>query len=103
MPTMIRVTIIAVALSCISVARAAEPSREQIITETMKPYAGTSEHGVNTTTLTGKVMCGYQGWFAADGDALGRGFYHWSMNPHDFRPGNCKIDLWPDVSELDAD
>src|SRR5436190_1524612 len=58
---------------------------------------------VDRSTLNGKVICGYQGWFATPGDGLGRGWYHWSMNPNDFRPGSCKIDLWPDVSELDAD
>src|SRR5205809_496586 len=58
---------------------------------------------VDPSTLTGKVMCGYQGWFAAPGDGLGRGWYHWSMDPARFEPGHCKIDLWPDLSELDAD
>src|SRR5262249_33732233 len=58
---------------------------------------------VDPSTLTGKVMCGYQGWFATPGDGLGRGWCHWSMDPKQFEPGHCKIDLWPDVSELDAD
>jgi hypothetical protein len=81
-------------------------ARQQIIDETMHPYAGPTTRGadaVDPSTLDGKVLCGYQGWHAAQGDGLGRGWYHWSMNPHDFRPGNCKIDLWPDVSELDPD
>ena len=47
--------------------------------------------------LTGKVMCGYQGWHAAEGDGLGRGWYHWQRDGQ-FKPGFCKIDLWPDVS-----
>ncbi|MGA2496483.1 MAG: hypothetical protein ABSH20_02005, partial [Tepidisphaeraceae bacterium] len=49
-------------------------TREQIIAETMKPYAGPSNPGVDPSTLTGKVMAGYQGWHAAEGDGLGRGW-----------------------------
>ena len=77
-------------------------SREEATPETMKPYAGPSVRGVDTSTLAGKVMCGYQGWFGAEGDKLGRGWYHWSGN-RGFKPGSCKIDLWPDVAELDPD
>ncbi|MCX7044755.1 MAG: glycoside hydrolase family 71/99-like protein [Candidatus Sumerlaeota bacterium] len=77
-------------------------TREQIIEETMKPYAGPTVPGVNTATLTGKVMCGYQGWFNAEGDGANRGWTHWN-GPQGFKPGSCKIDLWPDVSEFDAD
>ncbi len=57
---------------------------------------------VDRTTLTGKVMAGYQGWFSCPDDGLGRGFYHWGRG-HGFDPDNCTIDLWPDVSELDED
>jgi hypothetical protein len=77
-------------------------SREEAIAETMKPYTGPSVRGVDPSTLAGKVMCGYQGWFGAEGDQLGRGWYHWSGN-RGFKPGSCKIDLWPDVAELDPD
>lgn len=62
-----------------------------------------SEHGVDTGTLTGKVMCGYQGWFNAEGDGTGRGFEHWTKKRGPLAPGNAKIDLWPDVSELGTD
>ena len=57
---------------------------------------------VDTSTLTGKVMCGYQGWFAAEGDGAGRGWFHYGLRGA-FEPGRCSIDLWPDVSELDDD
>ncbi|MGA2060462.1 MAG: glycoside hydrolase family 71/99-like protein [Thermoguttaceae bacterium] len=77
-------------------------SRQKIVKETMKPYAGPSNAGVDASTLTGKVMCGYQGWHAAEGDGLGRGWYHWQRDGQ-FQPGFCKFDLWPDVGELDPD
>lgn len=78
-------------------------TRDQVVAETMKPYTGPSNRGVDPSTLTGKVMAGYQGWHAADGDGLGRGWYHWWGRGGKFEPGSCKFDLWPDVSELDAD
>lgn len=46
----------------------------------------------------GLVMAGYQGWFNAPGDSAGRGWNHY-VSHGEFAPGNCKIDLWPDVSE----
>ena len=58
---------------------------------------------VDAGTLTGKVMCGYQGWFACEGDGADRGWAHWTKAKGPLAPGNAKIDLWPDVSELGAD
>jgi hypothetical protein len=66
----------------------------------MRPYDGPAVPGVNRSTLTGKVLCGYQGWFTAPGDGSGRGWRHYPARGQ-FRPGFCGIDLWPDVSELD--
>jgi len=76
--------------------------RAQVIEKTMRPYTGPSNPGVDPTTLQGKVMCGYQGWFGAEGDGIGRGWYHWTGRAG-FKPGSCTIDLWPDVSDLDPD
>jgi hypothetical protein len=77
-------------------------TREQVIERTMKPFQGTSEKGVDRSTLTGKVMCGYQGWHAAEGDGCGRGWYHWA-GKDSFKPGSTNVDLWPDVSDLGPD
>ena len=79
-------------------------TREDVIAK-MKPYTGPHVAGVDTSTLVGKVMCGYQGWFNTVGDGAGR---HWTHYNHRtgrdvFEPGKCSIDFWPDVSELDAD
>lgn len=59
---------------------------------------------VDRSTLTGKVMCGYQGWFNCEGDGADLGWTHWARDRDEtFAPGNVTVDLWPDVSELDAD
>jgi len=81
----------------------AELTRETVQAETLSPYTGPSERGVDITTLSNKVMCGYQGWFNVEGDGAGRGWTHWTPRPGPLRPGNTKIDLWPDVSELGPD
>lgn len=66
-------------------------------------YTGKVVHAVDTQTLTGKVMCGYQGWFGAPGDgSLRRGWQHWTKHFGPLADGNAKVDLWPDVSELSA-
>ncbi len=65
-----------------------------------------AEHSQNVdrSTLTGKVMVGYQGWFNCEGDGADLGWAHWSQNRRQaFGPGNVSVDLWPDVSELDQD
>lgn len=82
-------------------ARGAASEREMVLSE-LQPYAGPSVKGVDTSTLSNKVMCGYQGWFNVAEDGAGRGWFHWSKGGT-LAPGNAKIDLWPDVSELGAD
>src|SRR5262245_58627189 len=80
-------------------AEEAAPCRADVV-EAMRPYDGPSVKGVDCSTLTGKVVCGYQGWFTTPGDGSGRGWRHYT-NGGRFEPGRCGIDLWPDVSELD--
>ena len=76
-------------------------TRDQVIAQ-MKPYGGSHMAGVEVSTLTGKVMCGYQGWFAAPGDGSGSNWVHYGESHQLFAPGHCAFDLWPDVSELGA-
>ena len=56
--------------------------------------------------LTGKVVCGYQGWFTCPTDGANRGWTHWGsgMDPKrpEKNPGRVGVDLWPDMSELTA-
>ena len=74
------------------------------LVDPVRPYEGDSVSGVDTGTLTGKVMCGYQGWFNAEGDGADLGWTHWSRNKSElFGPGNVTVDLWPDVSEYNQD
>ncbi|HBG28109.1 MAG: hypothetical protein A2Y10_00895 [Planctomycetes bacterium GWF2_41_51] len=54
-------------------------------------------------SLIGKIMCGYQGWFNCPGDGTTRNWIHWSKNSSSFTPGNAHIDMWPDMSEMNAD
>ncbi len=76
--------------------------RAAVIERTMRPYRGPSYPSVDASTLSRKVMCGYQGWFSAKGDDAGRGWAQWSPDGR-FGPGSCNFDLWPDVSELAPD
>ncbi len=69
----------------------------------LRPWTGSAIKQVDTSTLEGKVVCGYQGWFAAEGDSSKRGWVHYAGQGGRFEPGNCGIDLWPDVSELERD
>ncbi|HVJ15053.1 MAG TPA: glycoside hydrolase family 71/99-like protein [Polyangiaceae bacterium] len=58
---------------------------------------------VDPSTLSGKQVFGYQGWFAcpADGSQPDRWVHWFNGTPAD--PDHASFDLWPDVSELDAD
>ena len=72
--------------------------------DVFKPYDGPSIPGADPSTLKGKVMTGYQGWFNCEGDGANLGWTHWTKNSRKpFGPGNITVDLWPDVSEYDDD
>lgn len=66
------------------------------------PSPDSSGPRVDSTTLTGKVMVGYQGWFNAEGDGAGRGYNHWAPKGSQPAPGNVRVDMWPDLSEFPA-
>ncbi len=72
--------------------------------DVLKPYTGPSVRGADPSTLKGKVMTGYQGWFNCKGDGANLGWTHWAKDTgKPFAPGNIAVDLWPDVSEYDDD
>jgi|GEM_PF-572296 len=65
----------------------------------ISPYSGPPYLGdnlVDATTLTGKVICGYQGWFRAAGDPSGAGWVHYVYG--DF--SDVTFEMWPDMLEF---
>lgn len=76
-------------------------SRPMTLEQILSPYDGPIVEPADNTTIRGKVMTGYQGWFMAEGDGYDRGFVHWGPVDHD--PPRCTVDFWPDLSEYDDD
>lgn len=74
-----------------------------VYAETLRPYAGPVVRGVDASTLTGRVMCGYQGWFNAEGDGANRGYHHWAKGSARPAPGNPTVEMWPDLSGFAAE
>ncbi len=67
-----------------------------VISEPWKgPYTGRSVKPQDNSTLKGKVMAGYQGWFRTPNDPDGRGWFHWG----NIQNGTFTTDMWPDVSK----
>jgi hypothetical protein len=66
----------------------------------LRPYSGPSRNDVDATTLDGKVLCGYQGWFNTPGDGTDFGFSHWGQRLEQ-PEGRFVVDMWPDMSEYD--
>ncbi|HXS69308.1 MAG TPA: hypothetical protein VN761_10720 [Candidatus Polarisedimenticolia bacterium] len=52
---------------------------------------------VDASTLTDKVMCGYQGWFGAPNDLQDLGWIHWCRSGR-MITNNLNTDQWPDMS-----
>ena len=59
------------------------------------PSAGAADR-VDASTLTGKLIMGYQGWFACPGDAAKLGWGHW-MNA-----AGPTVDMLPDLTDVPA-
>src|SRR2546430_9931492 len=67
-----------------------------------------SQTAVAAQSVTGKVICGYQGWFNAygDGSPVAR-WVHWSAGTYQSNagapaPGAVKFEVYPDVEEYNA-
>ena len=58
---------------------------------------------VDASTIRGKVMCGYQGWFRCPGDAAGMGWIHYSRDSRSLTPQSLTFEMWPEVRELGKD
>jgi hypothetical protein len=77
---------------------AAEPPDDE---PWLRPYAGPDRADIEATTLDGKVLCGYQGWFNTPCDGTAFGFTHWGQGLDRPEGGRFTVDMWPDVSEYD--
>ncbi len=53
---------------------------------------------VDASSLDGKVLLGYQGWFNCPGDGSTRGWRSWARGK--ILPGTLTVDLYPDLSEF---
>ncbi len=54
---------------------------------------------VDTSTVLGKVVCGYQGWFRCEGDDSKNGWHHYG-NP---AAGKVSVEMWPDMTGFGPD
>ena len=54
---------------------------------------------VDATSLRGKVMCGYQGWFRCPGDAADLGWVHRSRDQRRIAPETLSFEMWPDMTD----
>jgi hypothetical protein len=59
---------------------------------------------VNNQTLVGKVLAGYQGWFATPNDMDDLGWRHWGRSSSvDPSPSQITVDMWPWLEEYESD
>jgi hypothetical protein len=59
---------------------------------------------VDATTLDGKLLFGYQGWFGCPGDGSPLDAWeHWFRRAEPAGAATLRVDMWPDVSELEPD
>jgi hypothetical protein len=65
----------------------------------VKPYSGKVYSGsdiVDATTMEGKTIVGYQGWFRTAGDPAEQGWIHYVNGGFN----DLTVDLWPDMLEF---
>jgi hypothetical protein len=68
---------------------------------TVGPPAYLNETPVDNTTIMGKVVAGYQGWFRTPNDDGDTGWEHYIPNwGNPMVPSNIAIDMWPDMTEF---
>jgi hypothetical protein len=58
----------------------------------------TTPRPVDASTLKGKILCGYQGWFRSPGDASGMEWVHWSRDSRRITPASLTFEMWPDMT-----
>ncbi|HYF64159.1 MAG TPA: glycoside hydrolase family 71/99-like protein, partial [Herpetosiphonaceae bacterium] len=76
--------------------------QKALTTPWLSPYAGPTRDDVDASTVRGKVMVGYQGWFGTPNDLNDQGWVHWFGHGNTPEPANYNIDMWPDTSAYPA-
>ncbi len=74
--------------------------RERFARPWLQPYKGPTRKDVDATSLRGKVLCGYQGWFRCPGDDTDQGWVHWSRDSSRIAPETLTVEMWPDMTEF---
>ena len=86
--------------------------RTELLTFPNRPYQEFTDPNIDLTvskedtSIIGKVLAGYQGWFntPSDGSDLNWKHYQTSISGvKKFEPGFTTVDYWPDMSEADED
>jgi hypothetical protein len=76
------------------------PSSGETTPSTVPQEVVYDETGCLYPSYKNLVMAGYQGWFAAQGDASERGWYHFQNGRcGGFLPGCATVDFWPDMAD----
>jgi hypothetical protein len=70
------------------------------IFNTVQPF---DDNPVDASTLEGKVLFGYQGWFLCPGDGSDFNRWHHWMQDNPSAPIQLFVDLWPDMREYEPD
>src|SRR5216683_3073255 len=92
--------VLAIGVALMAEASVALAAEGEIASEPwLHPYTGPTRTDVDATTLDGKVLCGYQGWFNTPGDGTDFGFMHWGQGLERPGRGRFTVDMWPEVSE----
>ncbi len=69
----------------------------------ISPQVSAQSNVVDASTLTSKLIMGYQGWHAAQGDGSALNSYiHWSHSASAPSTTDMVDDIWPDLSEFSA-
>jgi hypothetical protein len=84
-------------LLAFALALAGCPMAQAVAAGPSKPAGATGV--VDTTSLRGKIMCGYQGWFRCPGDAANLGWVHWSRDARRIAPDLLTFEMWPDMTD----
>lgn len=70
----------------------------------MRPSQIVPRVAIGCDGISGRVLCGYQGWFNADGDGADLRWRHWrARDPSTAGATRPVVDMLPDVSELGPD